>query len=155
MNQKFRELLGSLEPKYQALVSMQPVRFGSLPRVMPERGIYLFSEGAQHLYVGRTNGIRKRLQNHCRLSGTHFTATFAFRIARHTTGQTKASYAPTGSRSQLCEDAVFGPAFEAAKKRVNAMDIRFVEETVSVRQALLEIYVASALQTPFNDFDNH
>lgn len=155
MNQKFQLLVESLEPKFQALVSMEPVRFGSMPRLMPERGIYLFSEGAQHLYVGRTNGIRKRLQNHCRLKGTHFSATFAFRIARHTTGQTKASYAPTGSRSRLCEDAIFGPAFQEAKKRVNAMEIRFVEETDAVRQALLEIYVASALQTPFNDFDNH
>jgi hypothetical protein len=35
------------------------------------------------------------------------------------------------------------------------MDIRFIEESDPVRQALLEIYVASALQTPFNDFDNH
>jgi len=52
MNQKFRDLVESLEPKYQALVSMHPVRFGSLPGVMPEPGIYLFSEGAQHLYVG-------------------------------------------------------------------------------------------------------
>ena len=115
MNQKFRDLLESLEPKYQALVAMQPIRFGSLPKVMPERGIYLFSEGTQHLYVGRTNGIRKRLQNHCRLSSTHFTATFAFRIARHATGQTKASYKATGSRSELCKDAVFGPAFEVAR----------------------------------------
>ena len=65
------------EPKYQALVSMPPVRFESLPRMIPERGIYLFSVGSQHLYVGRANGIRKRLQNHYRISGTHFTATFA------------------------------------------------------------------------------
>ena len=35
------------------------------------------------------------------------------------------------------------------------MDIRFVEETDAVRQALLEIYVALALGTTFNDFDNH
>src|SRR2546428_12483555 len=119
MNDKFRDLVESLEPKYLALLSMPPVRFGSLPKEIPPRGIYLFSEGAAHLYVGRTNGIRKRLQNHCRLSGTHFTATFAFRIARHTTGKTKASYARAGSRSELTADAVFGPAFEAAKKRIN------------------------------------
>ena len=155
MNQAFRDLVESLEPRFQALVAMQPVRYGSLPSAIPERGIYLFSEGHEHLYVGRTNGIRKRLQNHCRLSGTHFTATFAFRIARHTTGRTKASYAPKGSRTQLCDDPVFGPAFAAAKSRVKAMDIRFVEEADSVRQALLEIYVASVLRTPFNDFDNH
>jgi predicted GIY-YIG superfamily endonuclease len=70
---------------------MHPLRFGSLPRVMPDRGVYLFSDGEQHLYIGRTNALRKRLQNHCRISGTHFTATFAFRIARHETGRSKAS----------------------------------------------------------------
>ena len=115
----------------------------------------MFSEGRQHLYVGRTNGIRRRLQNHCRISGTHDTATFAFRIARQATGQTKASYAKASSRDQLSKDPVFGPEFKRAKQRVNTMDIRFVEETDAVRQALLEIYVALALETTFNDFDNH
>jgi hypothetical protein len=155
MDARFRSLVESLEPQYQKLVAMPPVRFGALPRSIPERGIYLFSEGASHLYVGRTNGIRKRLQNHCRLSGTHFSATFAFRIARLETGKLKATYAPTGSRAELVVDPVFGPAFEAAKRRVNVMDIRFVEEPDPVRQALLEIYVAQVLETPFNDFDNH
>ena len=155
MNQKFRNLVASLEPKYRVLLEMEPVRFRSLPKEIPERGIYLLSEGGHHLYVGRTNGIRRRLQNHCRLSGTHYTATFAFRIARQTTGQTKASYAKAGSRDQLSKDPVFGPEFERAKQRVNIMDIRFVEETDAVRQALLEIYVALALETTFNDFDNH
>ena len=155
MNHKFRDLVASLEPKHRVLLEMEPVRFGSLPKEIPERGIYVFSEGGQHLYVGRTNGIRRRLQNHCRLSGTHYTATFAFRIARQTTGQTKASYAKAGSRDQLSKDPVFGPEFKRAKQRVNTMDIRFVEETDAVRQALLEIYVALALETTFNDFDNH
>ena len=62
MNQKFRDLVASLEPKYRALLEMEPVRFGSLPKEIPERGIYVFSEGGQHLYVGRTNGIRRRLR---------------------------------------------------------------------------------------------
>jgi hypothetical protein len=42
-----------------------------------------------------------------------------------------------------------------AKQRVRAMNIRFVEEAVPLRQALLEIYVAVALQTPCNDFDTY
>ena len=33
--------------------------------------------------------------------------------------------------------------------------IRFVEENDPVRQALLEIYAAVALKTPYNDFDTH
>jgi hypothetical protein len=155
MNQAFAVLVESLEPKFQALISMPPVRYGDLPRLMPERGIYLFSEGADHLYIGRTNRMRKRLQDHCRPSGKHMKATFAFRIARHETGRLKASYMAAGSRDELCTDPVFAPAFESAKGRLRAMDIRFVPESDSIRQALLEIYVATVLRTPFNDFDNH
>lgn len=155
MNQDFAAVIESLEPSFQSLLAMRPARFAQLPSNVPLRGIYLFSEGNRHLYVGRTNGIKKRLQNHCRPSGTHFTATFAFRIAREVTGRLKASYKETGSRSELCADPVFGPAFSAAKARVGAMDIRFVAEPNPVRQALLEIYVATVLKTPYNDFENH
>jgi hypothetical protein len=35
------------------------------------------------------------------------------------------------------------------------MDVRFVEEPDPICQALLEIYSAVALQTPYNDFDTH
>jgi hypothetical protein len=68
---------------------------------------------------------------------------------------TKASYAKEGSRDELCSHPVFGPAFTAAKGRVAAMDIRYVEEADPVRQALLEIYAATVLETPYNDFENH
>jgi hypothetical protein len=50
---------------------------------------------------------------------------------------------------------VFGPAFVEAKRRVAGMDIRYVEEPDPVKQALLEIYAATALETPYNDFENH
>ena len=35
------------------------------------------------------------------------------------------------------------------------MDLRFVDEADPIRQALLEIYVAVVLGTPYNDFDTH
>jgi hypothetical protein len=35
------------------------------------------------------------------------------------------------------------------------MDVRVVEETEPLRQALLEMYVAVSLNTPHNDFDFH
>lgn len=155
MNEGFRQLVDGLHPKFERLVEMTPVAYAELPRVMPERGIYLFSEGDRHLYVGRTNRIRKRLQNHCRPSGTHFTATFAFRIAREATNRLTASYTKQGSRGDLVNDPAFAAAFVAAKSRVASLDIRFVEEADPVRQALLEIYVATVLRTPYNDFDNH
>ena len=45
--------------------------------------------------------------------------------------------------------------FETAKARVRAMEFRAVEERDQTRQALLEIYCAIALQTPYNNFGNH
>ena len=35
------------------------------------------------------------------------------------------------------------------------MDIRFVEEPDPRVQTLLELFVATSLTTPYNDFDNH
>ncbi len=155
MDPEFKSLADSLEPKYRSLVGMAPVKYGTLPREIPIRGIYLFSEGNNHLYVGRTNRLRHRLRGHCAPSGSHFTATFAFRIARQETGRTKASYSKFGSRVELMKNVAFKSAFDKAKERIASMDIRFVEEPDPTRQALLEIYTATVLKTPYNDFENH
>jgi hypothetical protein len=157
MEPKFASLVEQLDHKHQALLAAEGFNYDSLPpsRVIPARGVYLFTENSRHLYVGRTNRIRKRLSGHCRPSGSHFTATFAFRIAREQTGNITATYSTAGSRAQLVQDPAFSAAFIAAKERLRAMEIRFVEESDPVQQALLEIYVATVLETPYNDFDNH
>ncbi len=76
-------------------------------------------------------------------------------LARRATGQSRASYAAKGSRQSLERDLKFRAAFRRAKARVRRMDIRFVQERDPTRQALLELYVAIALGTPYNDFDTH
>lgn len=155
MNPKFATLVESLEPSYQKLVSMVPVNASSLPRSMPTQGIYLFSDGEKSLYVGRSNNIRRRIGLHCRPGSQHNQATFAFRMARLQTGRTEAAYTAAGSRSVLVKDVEFGPVFTTCKARIRQFDLRFVEVKDPTRQALLEIYVATVLETPFNDFENH
>lgn len=155
MHRDFEALVESLHPQFEDLRAMPPVRFGDLPKSLPKRAIYLFSEGDQDLYVGRTNTLRKRLRNHCRDNAGHNHATFAFRIAREVTGLLKATYTTKGSRAELQRDDSFGPQFFLAKQRLQKMDIRYVEENDPVPQALLEIYVATVLKTPYNDFENH
>jgi hypothetical protein len=134
---------------------MEPVTVATLPREMPQAGIYLFSEADANLYVGRTNTIKNRLQNHCRPSSGHNSATFAFRLARQITGMTQATYTTRGSRSDLEQDPEFSLVFIEQKQRVRKMSVKFVSEPESMRQALLEMYVAVSLGTPHNDFDNH
>jgi len=123
---------------------------------MPASGVYLFTENGRHLYVGRSNMLRKRHARHCLPGATHRQAAFAFQLAREATGRTKASYkVGDDSRVGLMLDATFSAAFTAAKERIRAMDYRYVEETDQNRQALLEIYCAVVLSTPYNDFGTH
>ena len=82
-------------------------------------------------------------------------AAFAFRLAREVTGKLDACYRKEGSRDALMQDPAFRRAFDTAKARIRKMDVRFVEETDPVRQAILEIYAAVALNTRYNDFDTH
>jgi len=156
MDQRFIPYVEGLLSKAESLVSMLPVTATALPKVMCKKGVYLLSEGEKHLYVGRSNEIKKRIGRHCRPAATHRMAAFAFRLARKATGNLKATYKKgAGSRAALIEDEGFLRAFNEAKARIRQMSVRFVEEPDPIKQALLEIYVSVVLQTPYNDFDNH
>ena len=156
MDPKFEALVDSLAPKLESLRSMPPLRAGVLPRNMPVSGVYLFSENGKPMYVGRSNVLRKRYGRHCLPGATHKQAAFAFQLARRATGKTKATYkAGKESRKGLMQDSAFIAAFKDAKERIRKMDYRYVEEPEQNRQALLEIYCAVVLSTPYNDFKTH
>ena len=155
MHDIFRRHVEALEPSFRTLIGSEPFTFRSLPKRLPKAGVYVFFETGDPLYVGRTNRVRDRLQEHCRPGSRHSSAPFAFRLAREARGLLAASYKPEGSRAHLVTDPAFSLAFSDAKSRLCSMQIRVVEESDPLRQALLEIYVAVSLQTPYNDFDNH
>jgi hypothetical protein len=151
----FLECLNSVHSKYEQLVAMRPVDRSSLPTKRKISGVYLFSEGDIHFYVGRTTNLRQRLTNHCGVSSAHNQAVFAFKLARHATHNIIASYVGDGTREGLLKNPIFAKAFVDSKARVRKMQLRFVEEPDPLRQALLEIYTATLLKTKFNDFETH
>ena len=157
MDAKFLPYLEQLDTKLMALVATAPHNPLALPLSICKRGVYLLTEADRHLYVGRSNQLRKRIGNHCRVSATENMAVFAFRLAREATGKTKAVYkrGSGGTRKELMLDPAFVQSFVKAKERIRSMQVRFVEEEDPVRQALLEVYVAVVLGTPYNDFDTH
>jgi hypothetical protein len=156
MDPKFAALVETLAPKLDRLILMKPLAYGALPRDMPKSGVYLFTEAGRHLYVGRSNVLRGRHGRHCRAGATYRQAAFAFQLAREATGRTAVAYrAGEGSRAGLMLDPVFAKAFAAAKERIRRMEYRYVEEADQNRQALLEIYCAVVLETPYNDFGTH
>jgi hypothetical protein len=153
MTDSFDRIVVDTKCKFVDLQSSTKHCMAKLPMNMPSAGIYLFSENGCPLYVGRTNSLRKRLQNHIR--NNHHQATFAFLLARHQTGETKASYKPNGSRQDLLSIPEFRIAFDNARQRIKNMDIQFVEEKDPIKQAILEIYTAVQTQAKYNNFENH
>jgi hypothetical protein len=67
----------SLHPSYERLVAASAFTGGALPRTMPASGVCLFTEAGCHLYVGRSNGMRKRYARHSNPGATHRNAAFA------------------------------------------------------------------------------
>jgi predicted GIY-YIG superfamily endonuclease len=155
MHEHFKQYVESLHPSFERLMQMSPVKMSALPKRLPETCVYLFSEGENTLYVGRTRRLRQRLRQHSVAGAQHNQAVFAFKLAREATGLTVAAYSVKGSRKALSVLPHFAEAFTQAKTRVRGMDLRFVEETDPLRQALLEIYISIVLGTKYNDFDTH
>ena len=156
MDSTFRKYLANLDANVDALLEAPAYAYPDLPvDGVPKAGIYLFSSAKRHLYVGRSNRIRGRLASHCRDSSRHNAASFAFRIAREKTGRLAAAYTTSESRAALSGDPEFAEAFRAAKAYLRTLQIRFIKEEHQITQALLEIYAAVRLRTPYNDFATH
>lgn len=152
MNKRFRDLADALHGKCEALLAMRPVAACDIPRDTPVGGVYLFSDGSTHLYVGRTKRpIAVRIRKHF---STAPDCPFAWLLAREVTGK-KATYKRDGSRKALLADPVFTAEYERARDRIRGMSVRYVHEADRTSQAVLEIYVAVATGARYNDFDTH
>lgn len=153
MNQRFAELVTPLEDKCRKLLEMSPVEASKVPRTTPVGGVYLFSEGEAHLYVGRTKRpIRERIRN--QFGANPSAASFPWLIAREATN-TRATYKKNGSRKELLKNPRFRTAYDDARIRIREMRVRYVHEPEPLRQALLEIYVAVITAAKYNNFDTH
>ena len=151
MNMNFNELVVKMPGLLQSLKS-QPFRTRENLVGIPERGVYVFYESDKALYVGRSNRLKARLQEHSRLSSTHNSATFAFNLAKKIHAK---EIPPDVTLKELEQASDFDKAFFEAKNHVAQMKIRVIQIDDQVTQALFEIYAALALNAPYNDFSTH
>lgn len=150
----FRQIVSQLPLRHATLLACKKLQFGGLPTDMPKSGVYLFSEGETHLYVGRSNRLRDRYFLHCRPGSRQNQASFAYKLACEAldTFNVHGQSLTRQKRSALPE---FALAFEDAKRRIRSMDYRYVAEPDQVNQALLEAYCVISLSTLYNDFETH
>src|ERR1019366_279457 len=65
MDDAFRQYVESMHGSFERLTGMEPVTIATIPKNAQSECIYLFSEGARHLYVGRTRHLRQPERQHC------------------------------------------------------------------------------------------
>ena len=121
---------------------------------IPKQGIYVFYKDNKAVYVGRSNNLKRRIQEHGRPSSDHYSATLAFNIAKE-----KVNYKRNEHRLATRDDLEKAPGFEKAfflaRKQVAEMQVKVIEIEDQITQALFEIYAALILNTKYNDFGTH
>jgi hypothetical protein len=147
MNRKFKIHVEQLHSAFEKLRKGTPC---TTRQDMPAKGVYLFSEGRKHLYVGRSNNIPRRYATHRSMQGA-----LVFILAAEASKRKKPTYRKGEGRRDLFRDPQFKPYLRDAQLRIKNMSFRAVAQEDPTRQALLEVYCAVALNTRYNDFDTH
>jgi len=139
-------------PELFAQLICQP-RFLINSKVIPPKpAIYVFYFENTPVHVGRTRNLRQRLSGH--VSNSHYSASFAFKRARHAT-QISATYKKGEGRGALLQDSIFKAAFDKALVEVRGMEVQYLEIADDLDQYLLELYAALELNTSLTEFGTH
>lgn len=118
-------------------------------------GVYLLSEGGSPIYIGQSRKLRNRLAAHGRPSSTHFSASFAFLLAR-VRAQEAGEELPALPRGAMEVHPSFANHFIESKRRVSQMDVQVVEIQDPVVRSMFEMYVTEALGLEqYNSFETH
>ena len=149
----FEQCIDKLRQEYlPKLKEMKPIRLADLKSAdLPKAGIYVLYEDDIPLYVGRTGRLKARLKEHGAESSSHFSASFAFILAKQKALLNNIDCKRSRKQLQDCPDF----AFAEAKKRVRGMQFRCVGINDPIEQTLFEVYAAMNLGTPHNSFESH
>ena len=152
MNAKFEEIINQVSDLMQQLAN-SPLRQRNSLGDIPNKGIYVFYENEEPIYVGRSNRMKDRIQEHGRKSSYHNSATFAFILAKEIANEQGIDINKT--RNALESDSTFLDIFLEQKERVSGMKVRVIEINDPIIQTIFEVYVSMELNTEYNDFDTH
>ncbi len=156
MNEEFKAHISVLEKLCEKLEMAELHSIEELMKILPTKpltkGVYLFSNGDNNLYVGRTDRMRARVKEQQNTASDGNSASLAFLMARKETGNHRGN---GKSRKDLLCEPKFYRTFGEMKKIISGMKVRYITEEDPIRQDLLKIYVHLVLGTKYNNFDNH
>lgn len=138
----FDEYLDAVRKAYRALIAGSLYPASDHSAIPITGGIYVFYEQNCPIYVGRTRNLRRRLWQHSHPNSSHYSASFAFLMAR------KKAALPNEPKMTRQETANhLDSLFSLCRQRVGYMHVRWVSEDDPIIQSLLEVYAAVTLRT--------
>lgn len=134
-----------------------------------QRGVYLFSEAGQHLYVGRTGitarsrakggepitSFRHRFDQHVQPGRPPGASSFANRLMLERATQLDLVVPGNWWADRHEASLEIYDLYKAAKTRIGGMECRvvpFEDDIKGVRSTVAEVYAHVHLETPYNDF---
>ncbi len=153
MSKTFDQIIAKMPKLFKELESKPFLTRANLARI-PEQSIYVFYENNKAIYVGRSNRMKERIQEHGRQSSDNYSATFALRLAKEEYGRNHV-IPKSMTNKDLLNLSDFKLLFSRAKERVAGMKIRVLKSEDQVEQTLFEIYAQLELNTKYNDFTTH
>ena len=149
MNAEFQKVIEQMEPFLKTLKDCQPFTWSNL-RDIPPKGVYVFYENGEAIYVGRSNRMRQRIREHGANSSRHESATFAFKLLREAIGEPE-SHQSNKTRKELQE--LHPKEYEEQRLRIRNMTVRAVDIEDQLVQTIFETYAILALgTTQYNTF---
>ena len=153
MSNKFN-LLAARMPRLLEDLKGQPLLNRDNLSTVPKKGIYILYDRNKAIYVGRSNRMKERIQEHSRQSSDNYSATFALRLAKEEYGRDHV-IPKSITNKDLLNMTDFKSLFSKAKERVAGMKIRVLKSEDQVEQTLFEICAQLELNTKYNDFTTH
>ncbi|MCK4368464.1 MAG: GIY-YIG nuclease family protein [Dehalococcoidales bacterium] len=155
MKERFNILVKEMPKLLEELKNKPLLARDELKKIpQKQKGIYVFYENNKPLYVGRSNRLKERIQEHGRPSSDHYSATLAFTIAKERMNFNR-NKRRLATRNDLEKAPGFKEEFFLARKQVAAMQVKVVKIEDQIAQTLFEIYAHLALKTKYNDFGTH
>ena len=148
MDTIFWEAIDKMKPLMDELRESEERRCQNYTEA-PQKGIYVLYENCEPIYVGRSNNMRRRIQEHGADSSDRHSATFAFKLLREALND------PKGRAEDIERENK--EEYRRQRERVRAMTFRATSITDQVEQTLFEIYATIEMGTApkYNDFETH
>ena len=149
MNNAFQGAIDNLKPLMEKLKGSEEHKWNDY-RLAPEKGVYVFYEKGEPIYVGRSNRIGSRIREHGANSSRRYSATFALKLLLDTLPQ------PRGKTKKDLEEN-HPEEYRQQRARVRNMTFQAVSIPDQLEQTLFEIYAVLEMGTneKYNDFDTH